>query len=120
MGDTDVNVYLEQRPAHYMGGALVEPGGFVVRFHLASQSLDATLHLSPVLSHALLAVAIQVGSDAWPNAVRPGQTERANLVAVSEVLQRHPSWFGIEQSLGAPLKQSALKSLVMALRYPLG
>jgi len=120
MGDTDVNVYPACNATHFMGGFMVDPGVLSIRVHLGAQALDTTLNFAPPLGRSLLMVAAQVGPNSWPSSMRPGKTEQADFAAINEVLLRHPQWFGIEQSLGPALRDSALKSLVMALRYPLG
>lgn len=119
MGDTDVNVYVTMGGgSHAMGGAIIDKGGLQVRFHLGNQSLDQTLMFGPPLASAIGRVAFSLGPDSW---LGPwGQSLSTDLDALHEVLLRHPSWFGLSQTLGMGLTRSALRSLVTCLRYPFG
>lgn len=118
MGDTDVNVYVTTGQTHAMGGALVDKGGLSVRIHLGSQSIDQTLMIGPPLAAAIRRVAEAPGPDLWPGPW--GANVACDLDALHEVMLRHPSWFGLSQTLGMALTRSALRSLVIGLRFPHG
>lgn len=120
MGDTDVNVEVTRALTHYMGGALQDAAGLSIRFHLGNASVDSTLSFGPQLAKALLAAARLEGPESWDSDVRPGRTELGDFATVNEVLLRHSSWYGLTQTLGMTHSMSAVKSLIMALRYPHG
>lgn len=118
MGDTDVNVSTSTETAHTTGGKTVDRASLSIRFHLGNAGIDQTLVCSPPLARALTWAARAEGLDTWPGP--RNRLEHADLEALNEVLLRHPSWFGLTQTLGLALRDSALRSLVTALRYPHG
>lgn len=120
MGDTDVNIEVTRALTHYCGGALQDPAGFSIRVHLGNASVDTTLSFSPQQARLLLVAAHLDGPDSWASDVRSGRTELADLGVVNEALMRHSSWYGLTQTLGMTHSLSAVKSLIMALRYPHG
>lgn len=119
MGDTDVNVYPTWTGGHWRNGVVIDEPGLQIRFHLG-ETLDETLTYGPDQAHALVAAARLEGPDYWSNPVRPGRTVYASFGAVDEVLSTNPDWVSVKVTIDdVPLTVSAVKSLIMALRFPL-